>query len=147
MTIAGKSTLGAALIWACLFGAACGTPPSRTRETRVPPAPLYRDPVFDGAADPSLIWNDKERAWWVFYTNRRALLLNGRVNNLEYGSYAPGAPDVFIDDREFQQLWGGANRYYLTAAATALPRLEGLVGRDALHEVAAAGGKYLFTNR
>src|SRR5262249_38832988 len=24
-----------------------------------------------------------------FYTNRRALLLNGRVNNLEYGSYAP----------------------------------------------------------
>src|SRR5205823_9971324 len=23
-----------------------------------------------------------------FYTNRRALLLNGRVNNLDYGSYA-----------------------------------------------------------
>ncbi|MFI5106278.1 MAG: glycosyltransferase family 39 protein, partial [Terriglobales bacterium] len=31
-----------------------------------------------------------------FYTNRSALLLNGRVNNLEYGSYAPGAPQVFI---------------------------------------------------
>ena len=31
-----------------------------------------------------------------FYTNRRAHLLNGRVNNLEYGSYAPDAPqDVF----------------------------------------------------
>ena len=27
-----------------------------------------------------------------FYTNRQALLLNGRVNNLEYGSYAPDAP-------------------------------------------------------
>ncbi len=37
-----------------------------------------------------------------FYTNRRALLLNGRVNNLDYGSYAPDAPqDVFIDDRDF----------------------------------------------
>lgn len=36
------------------------------------PAPLYRDPVFDGAADPSLIWNDRERAWWMFYTSRRA---------------------------------------------------------------------------
>jgi hypothetical protein len=35
-------------------------------------APLYRDPVFDGAADPSLVWNDRERAWWMFYTNRRA---------------------------------------------------------------------------
>jgi hypothetical protein len=39
---------------------------------RTPPAPLFRDPVYDGAADPSLIWNDKVRAWWVFYTNRRA---------------------------------------------------------------------------
>ncbi len=28
-----------------------------------------------------------------FYTGRTALLLNGRVNNLIYGSYAPGAPD------------------------------------------------------
>jgi hypothetical protein len=37
-----------------------------------PPAPLFRDPLFDGAADPSLIWNDRERTWWVFYTNRRA---------------------------------------------------------------------------
>ncbi len=36
------------------------------------PAPLLRDPVYDGAADPSLIWNDAERVWWVFYTNRRA---------------------------------------------------------------------------
>ena len=27
-----------------------------------------------------------------FYTDRKALLLNGRNNNLEYGSYAPGAP-------------------------------------------------------
>jgi hypothetical protein len=39
---------------------------------RTPPAPLFRDPVYDGAADPSFIWNDAERAWWTFYTNRRA---------------------------------------------------------------------------
>jgi 4-amino-4-deoxy-L-arabinose transferase-like glycosyltransferase len=82
-----------------------------------------------------------------FYTNWRALLLNGRVNNLDYGSYAPGAPRVFIDDVQFQQLWAGAERYYLVAAGTALPRLERLAGRAALHLVAAAGGKYLFTNR
>ena len=41
-----------------------------------------------------------------FYTNRTALLLNGRVNNLEYGSYAPDAPqDVFIDDPDLPALW------------------------------------------
>ncbi len=82
-----------------------------------------------------------------FYTNRRALLLNGRVNNLVYGSYAPGAPQVFIDDSEFQRRWAGSGRYYLVAADTARPRLEGLVSRASLRVLAAAGGKSLFTNR
>ena len=36
------------------------------------PKPLYRDPVHDGAADPSLIWNRAEQKWMMFYTNRRA---------------------------------------------------------------------------
>ena len=67
-----KRVLLASLAVACLLGAACAWTPSRPAEGRVPPAPLYRDPVFDGAADPSLVWNDAERAWWIFYTNRRA---------------------------------------------------------------------------
>ena len=36
------------------------------------PAPLFRDPIFDGAADPTIIWNRDEAAWWLLYTNRRA---------------------------------------------------------------------------
>ena len=62
--------LVAALLGICIAGPSCGG--GMKQKTRTPPAPLFRDPVFDGAADPSLIWNDKERAWWVFYTNRRA---------------------------------------------------------------------------
>lgn len=38
----------------------------------VPKAPLFRDPIYDGAADPVVIWNEKEQQWWLFYTNRRA---------------------------------------------------------------------------
>ncbi|MBN1125558.1 MAG: polysaccharide deacetylase family protein [Sedimentisphaerales bacterium] len=34
--------------------------------------PLFRDPVYDGAADPVLCWNTKEKKWFMFYTNRRA---------------------------------------------------------------------------
>lgn len=34
--------------------------------------PLFRDPVYDGAADPVMIWNKKEKKWFMFYTNRRA---------------------------------------------------------------------------
>lgn len=36
------------------------------------PAPLFRDPVHDGAADPTLIMNRDEGTWWMIYTNRRA---------------------------------------------------------------------------
>lgn len=37
-----------------------------------PPAPLFRDPIYDGAADPTVVWNRQERAWWIVYTQRRA---------------------------------------------------------------------------
>ena len=66
-----------------------------------------------------------------FYTNRSALLLNGRWMN-EYGSYAPGAPDVFIDDSQFKDLWVKPERYYIVAKQPAMPRLEGLVGEAQL---------------
>jgi hypothetical protein len=36
------------------------------------PAPLFRDPIYDGAADPSVIWNNETGEWWIFYTQRRA---------------------------------------------------------------------------
>ena len=81
-----------------------------------------------------------------FYTGRTALLLNGRNNNLEYGSYAPGAPDVFIDDARFVSLWTGAGRYYLLTYGADVPRLEQLVGRSNLRVVAGNAGNYLMTN-
>ncbi|MEU6247962.1 glycosyl hydrolase [Glycomyces sp. NPDC047010] len=37
------------------------------------PKPLFRDPVHDGAADPTVIWNRTAGEWWMFYTNRRVL--------------------------------------------------------------------------
>jgi len=36
--------------------------------------PLFRDPVYDGAADPVVVWNPHLQRWWMFYTNRRANL-------------------------------------------------------------------------
>lgn len=81
-----------------------------------------------------------------FYTGRTALLLNGRVNNLEYGSYAPGAPDVFIDDANFSVLWQSRSRCYLLAYGSEKSRLENLVGAGNLHVVAENAGNYLFTN-
>ena len=81
-----------------------------------------------------------------FYTNRSALLLNGRVLNLEYGSNAPGAADVFINDAKFASLWMTQPRFYLVCAQTSLPRLQSLVGTANLDIVAQSGGKLLLTN-
>jgi hypothetical protein len=82
-----------------------------------------------------------------FYTNREALLLNGRINNLVYGSYAPGAPDVFIDDSQWTKLWLAPERCYLVADQSAMPRLEKLVGSGRLNAIVSSGGKVLLSNR
>ncbi|HLM57402.1 MAG TPA: hypothetical protein VK422_14910 [Pyrinomonadaceae bacterium] len=39
---------------------------------KLAPKPLFRDPVHDGAADPVVVWNRRERKWFMLYTNRRA---------------------------------------------------------------------------
>jgi hypothetical protein len=44
--------------------------PATDRE--IAPAPLFRDPIFDGAADPVVIWNRQDQCWWLLYTQRRA---------------------------------------------------------------------------
>jgi len=81
-----------------------------------------------------------------FYTNRQAVLWNGRRDNLEYGSYAPGAPPVFIGDADLQTLWRSADRYYLLADHEDLPHIHELVGASSVYIVSESGGKYLLTN-
>ncbi len=81
-----------------------------------------------------------------FYADRDGLLLNGRKNNLEYGSHEPAAPEVFIADDEFRERWLGPQRHYLATFEEERPRFEALVGPRALIEIRRAGGKLLFTN-
>ncbi|WP_234906060.1 family 43 glycosylhydrolase [Affinirhizobium pseudoryzae] len=40
--------------------------------------PIYRDPVQDGAADPTVIRNVETGAWWLFYTNRQPAAEGGK---------------------------------------------------------------------
>jgi hypothetical protein len=82
-----------------------------------------------------------------FYTDETGLILNGRRNNLEYGSYAPDASKVFIGDSEFARVWNGPDRCYVAAQAADVERLSGLVGVNTFHMIATSGGKYVFSNR
>jgi hypothetical protein len=83
----------------------------------------------------------------IFYADRSALLLNGRRQNLVYGSYAPGAPDVFLDEAGWKALWLKGERCYLVTKETQRPRLEHLVGPAALHVILSSGGKLLLANQ
>jgi len=82
-----------------------------------------------------------------FYTGRTALLLNGRVNNLEYGSYAPGSPQVFIGDAQFAELWSKPERCYVLTDGNDVTHLTRIVGTVKLHKIAESGGKLLLANQ
>ena len=88
-----------------------------------------------------------EMSGLFFYTNKSALILNGRKNNLEYGSYAPDAPQVFIGDAGFVERWKSSQRWYVATENEKRQHLFDLVGAETLHQVATSGGKTIYVNR
>ncbi len=82
-----------------------------------------------------------------FYTDRPGLLWHGRQMNLIYGSYAPGAPDVFLDDAQLAEHWRRAQRQYLFLPEEELSHLRGLVDSQNIVILANSGGKLLVTNQ
>ena len=82
-----------------------------------------------------------------FYTKRKMLLYNGRFQGLEYGSYYPDAPKIFLDDHTFPGLWRSNKRVFLLVPELnrreALPRLPA----DSTYLVIESGGKALYVNQ
>jgi 4-amino-4-deoxy-L-arabinose transferase-like glycosyltransferase len=81
-----------------------------------------------------------------FYTNRRALLWRGRVDNLEYGSNAPNVPQVFIGDAGLKDLWFSRPEVYLLASRSDLGTLKTILGGTP-RIFAECGEHYLLFNR
>jgi len=82
-----------------------------------------------------------------YYTGQQVYVLNGRDGNLWFGSFFPGAPDVFLDDASFARLWAGKNRVFFFT--------EDYMKDEALHGIdpttvrvfATQGGKFVLTNQ
>ena len=81
-----------------------------------------------------------------FYTERQALLWNGRFDNLEYGSYAPGSAPVFIDDHQFQTLWNSGKRYFVLSDGERRSHLQQSADSSRLFLVMESGDKTLYSN-
>ena len=82
---------------------------------RIASKPLYRDPVFDGAADPTLIWNPQVKKWWMFYTDRRA-----NAPGLSGVAWVHGTPIGIAESAD-----GGASWKFVGMAQVELPEKYG----------------------
>jgi beta-xylosidase len=70
-----RSVLVGAILHLAAGAAAQAAAPAASASTATPiaaPKPLFRDPVHDGAADVSIVYDRARRLWTMFYTNRRA---------------------------------------------------------------------------
>ncbi|MGZ4890455.1 MAG: ArnT family glycosyltransferase, partial [Candidatus Angelobacter sp.] len=93
-----------------------------------------------------------------YYTHRQIRILNGRCNNIWYGSRFPDAAPVFDNNASFERLWRGKNTVFLLTDAKARPssevseecpqrdRLPDYVEKDGACELAKWGGKLVLTN-
>jgi hypothetical protein len=82
------------------IAAAATTRPTTTAADGVAPKPLFRDPVFDGAADPVVIFNRAEKKWFMLYTNRRA-----NVPDLKGVEWVHGTPIGIAESSDSGATW------------------------------------------
>jgi 4-amino-4-deoxy-L-arabinose transferase-like glycosyltransferase len=82
----------------------------------------------------------------LFYTQRQALLVNGRLSSVLWGSNYPDAPRVLISDQDLLALWGAGPRRFLFVPGDARAHVDGLLGRRA-YLLQELSDKALFTDR
>jgi hypothetical protein len=81
-----------------------------------------------------------------FYLGRQVHMLNGRTDNLWYGSLFPDCPPVFEDDPSFGKLWRGPDRvFFFVFDDSAKKKLDAL--GSPYFQIARSGGKTVFSNR
>ncbi|HSK43599.1 MAG TPA: glycosyltransferase family 39 protein [Candidatus Binatia bacterium] len=78
-----------------------------------------------------------------YYTRRQMRLLNGRHNNIWYGSTFPDAPEIFDDDASFEKLWRSEQRVFLWSEEDSVPSY---VKDSGFCRLAKWGGKLVLTN-
>jgi 4-amino-4-deoxy-L-arabinose transferase-like glycosyltransferase len=82
-----------------------------------------------------------------YYTGQQVYVLNGRDGNLWFGSFFPGAPDVFLDDRSFARLWSGSNRVFFFSPDYLEDEAMKNIDPSTVFVFMKEGGKYVMTNR
>jgi 4-amino-4-deoxy-L-arabinose transferase-like glycosyltransferase len=78
-----------------------------------------------------------------YYMRHQMRLLNGRHNNIWYGSTFPDAPPIFDGDASFEKLWHSQQHVFLWTEEDSVPSY---VKDSAFCQLAKWGGKLVLTN-
>lgn len=81
-----------------------------------------------------------------YYTGIEIHVLNGHDGNLWYGSFFPGAPNIFEDNQSFARLWRGDGRAFLFTEDYLKDRALQDIDPKSVFEFARQGGKVVLTN-
>ena len=79
-----------------------------------------------------------------FYTHEQLHLLNGKANNIWFGSTYPDAPHIFENDASFVKLWQSDRRIFLWTMNDNKPLV---IADKKSYLLARSGGKQILTNK
>lgn len=90
-----------------------------------------------------------------YYTHRKTWLYNGRYYGLEFGSYYPDAPRIFLSDSDFPEFWRsrpdasgfGTRRVFLFVPEHKRRELIVRMPLDSTYVLAESGGKAVYVNQ
>jgi 4-amino-4-deoxy-L-arabinose transferase-like glycosyltransferase len=87
--------------------------------------------------DRLLVYGDLSNASSVlFYTDMQALLVNGRISSMIWGSFYPDAPHIFLDDAHLKAMWGptqSSKRLFMIVPPESAIHVEALLGKQHLY--------------
>jgi hypothetical protein len=113
----GKRALAANLVMACALGAFffCANWALGVFTSRLSSEPLAKTILeYFRPGDKIVLYGEYDAGSSLgFYTRKQILIFNGRYNGLEFGSYYPDAPHIFLNDRSFWPVWNESNTVFL----------------------------------
>ncbi|HKV29021.1 MAG TPA: glycosyltransferase family 39 protein [Candidatus Acidoferrales bacterium] len=145
-----KRQLAATITLACMMGAFffCANWALGVFTPRLSSEPLARIIMkYYQPGDKIALYGEYDAGTTIgFYTGKRIWIFNGRYNGLEFGSYYPDAPNIFLNDHTFWPVWNGDARVFLIVppqeAQAALVRMP----PNATFLLAQIGGKSVYVN-
>ncbi len=128
------------------FGGMLGSRPLADTINRIS-GDATRNPALKGDAQLMIYGDQANASSVIFYTQRQALLINGRTSSMIWGSWYPDAPHIFLNDSGLVQVWGNGVRHYLVVTGDDHDHVASLLRGHPLIAIRQLADKTLYTDR